>query len=77
MEPRLNAPPALNIEALARLGELLKQTPKAKGTRSQLRARGVIGGSTPHPPIKTLADRQIITTVDGRIITTVDGRQFG
>ena len=46
------------IDALIRLGEMLKAATKAKGTRSQLVGRGVIGSSKAEPPINapTLAD---------------------
>lgn len=44
---------AIKMRALARLGELLKQLPKATGTRGQLVSRGVIGSSKQEPPIDT------------------------
>jgi hypothetical protein len=44
MEPRLNAPPALNIEALAKLGELLEQTPKASGVTRDRAATVLVAG---------------------------------
>ncbi len=44
----------VKVEALARLGKLLKNMPKAEGTRGQLIGRGIIGGSRTVPPISTL-----------------------
>ena len=44
---------SIKIDALAGLGELMEQAPKATGTRGQLKGRGVIGGLHHNPPIKT------------------------
>ena len=46
----------LKTRALVKLGELLKDLPKATGTRGQLVGRGVIGGANAAPPIQTLAE---------------------
>jgi len=44
---------ALKIHALAGLGELMEQAPKATGTKGQLKGRGVSGGVRTTPPEKT------------------------
>jgi hypothetical protein len=49
----------IRLRAERRLGQLLRDMPKNKGTRSQLVSRGVIGGAEKEPPINrtpTLAD---------------------
>ncbi len=49
----------IKIRAERKTGELLKEMPKAKGTKNQLIGRGVIGGNTVVPPIdeeKTLEE---------------------
>lgn len=47
---------AIKVEALRQLGTMLKDAPKATGTKGQLIGRGIIGGTKLEPPITTYAD---------------------